>query len=387
MLYTVVVGACVNICYTKYRLIVRTFSSDKAHSPMDHNDEVVLRYSELHQQGMEGLRTFTDGQANKSFQSFEAFHLPRVERYKKKVELKFGLLCPVQEERFISSVTDVYPMKEHPHGLALIINNEKFAKHSLREGTELDAINLTMTFRYLGYDVEVHQDLTTKQMRELFAEIGKRSHSAHDSFICCILTHGDTGKLIGSDSTSVLIETLTDQLCAANCPQLGGKPKLFFIQACRGKLKCQKVATDHDQTSSDSGSEDEEEQDETDAHMIPDSPGIIPRPVTLKQAIVRSLSIDTSQQQRVESDSKEIPDAADFFFGFATPSGHVAWRDLDHGSWYVSELCRALCTYSCSLSLVDIMTKVHSGVGDRYYYKHYKQAPETTSRLRAKVFF
>jgi len=106
--------------------------------------------------------------------------------------------------------------------------------------------------------------------------------------------------------------------------------------------------------------------------------------------IEHSLSINYEGAEpdahRVEADS-DIPNATDFFFGFATPSGHVAWRDMDHGSWYISELCRALCKYSCCLPLNEIMLRVHNEVGDKYDYQAYKQAPETTTRLRKKVYF
>ncbi len=291
----------------------------------------------------------------------------------------------------MSDEDDDYPMKSHPHGLALIINNENFKEHDRREGTNVDETNLTMTLRYLGYNVEIHRDLATKDMIQLFEEVKLRDHSAYDSFICCILTHGASGRVFGVDSYPVLIETLTGKLCAASCPSLKGKPKIFFIQACRGKLKCFKVAADHGHHgSSDSEEDGDPDEDDREGHASQDSPSF-----NLKRAIVRSLSMEAEEdeeedeEERIKADGSDLPDVTDFFFGFATPSGQVAWRDLDHGSWYISELCRQLCTYSVSKSLSDIMTKVHDSVGtsDVYRYGNYKQAPETTSRLRRKVFF
>ena len=329
-----------------------------------------------------------------SMQSFKAFCLKGEERYRR-LPLTFKTLTPEKGRRNISNLADYYPMEKTPHGLAVIINNEHFTEHSRREGTEVDEKNLIITFRYLGYNVEVYRDLTTNQIQELFENIQCRDHSASDSFVCSILTHGDYGRVFGTDSSSILIDTLTDKLGAANCPQLREKPKIFFIQACRGKLKCQMVSTDsgqakddndsyHDETKSDNA----ETEDEIDgsAQISHDSPAPVCK---LKRAIERSLSSDmpeSAPKSRIESDS-EIPDSADFFFGFATPSGQVAWRDLDHGSWYISELCRHLCTYCATQSLSDIMIKVHNGVGDRYFHENYKQAPETTHRLRKKVFF
>ena len=273
------------------------------------------------------------------------------------------------------------------HGLAVIIDNEKFKnpKHLSREGTRVDERNLTITFCYLGYNVEVYRDLGTEQMCDLFEGIKRRDHSHYDSFVCCILTHGESGKIIGSDSTPIVIDTLTDQLCAANCSQLKQKPKIFFIQACRGKLKCRKVATDNAHNSGSEEHSEEEDVMRVDPQEVTDGPHYPqdPEGSILTRTIARSFSRENS---RIESDS-EIPDDADFFFGYATPSGRVAWRDLDYGSWYISELCKALCLYGHTLSLSDIIVKVHKEVGEKYQHQNYKQAPETTTRLTRKVFF
>ncbi len=299
-------------------------------------------------------------------------------------------------------------MENTPHGLALIINNEHFLGHSRREGTNLDEKNLVTTLCYLGYDVKVYRDLTKQQIESLFAKMRERDLSASDSFVCCILTHGESGRVIGADSLSVPIEILTENLSASSCPQLKGKPKIFFVQACRGTQTCHRVSTDSgseqeeaeqegDNQHDNSGSEQEEaepkgdnsgseQEDEVDggAQVIQDPPRC-----QLRRAITRSLSLelDPTPTPQIESDSSEFPDVADFFFGYATPHGHVSWRDCNHGSWYISEVCRHLCTFCGTKSLLDIMIKVHNGVGDRYYYKRYKQAPETTHRLRKKVLF
>ena len=341
--------------------------------------------------------------------TFQAFNLTEDDKHRK-IRLSFATIQPEWGEKHLSEHLDLYPMHrplhdpvKWPHGLAVIIDNEKFKdpkKHRPREGTRVDQRNLTITFCCLGYNVEVYRDLSTEQMCGLFEGIKRRDHSHYDSFVCCILTHGESGKIIGADSTPIVIDTLTDQLCAANCSQLKQKPKIFFIQACRGKLKCRKVAADSTQ---DSGSEDSEKEDvmrvDPQEDHEEDVMGVDPQEnqeVTdgphnpqdpegsiLARTIARSFSRENS---RVESDS-EIPDDADFFFGYATPSGRVAWRDLDYGSWYISELCKALCMYGHTLSLSDIIVKVHKEVGEKYQHQNYKQAPETTTRLTRKVFF
>lgn len=65
--------------------------------------------------------------------------------------------------------------------------------------------------------------------------------------VVCILSHGDDHNLIyGVDSVrsrkkgvpgapSVQLRDLITKLNPKQCPGLEGKPKLFFIQACRGE--------------------------------------------------------------------------------------------------------------------------------------------------------
>ncbi len=105
----------------------------------------------------------------------------------------------------------------------------------------------------------------------------------------------------------------------------------------------------------------------------------------LGKFILRSFP-EITQNEQIKSDGG-IPDVTDFIFAYATPSGYLAYRDLKHGSWYISELCKALCTYSSVLSLEAIMTKVRCKVGVDYSHSYFKQAPETKTRLRAQVFF
>ena len=234
---------------------------------------------------------------------------------------------------------DEYDMSKFPHGIALIINNESFVNQQERTGTAVDERHLTHAFRYLGYYVEVHREVDSQQMLAIMSEMGKRSHNNYDSFVCCILSHGSAGYVFGTDSETVSLDALTQKVDAQRCPSLRNKPKLFFLQACRGHLT------------------------------------------------EESITVGADGEIRLTPD--EIPQTADFFFGHATPLGHVAWRDFNHGSWYVSELCYTLCEMSTYASLGDIMTKVCGRVasGEKYKMIGYRMTPEVTTRLQGNVFF
>lgn len=53
-------------------------------------------------------------------------------------------------------------MGSRPKGLALIINIWRFQGnvHPLREGADVDSKNLMELFKQLGYETELHEDLT-----------------------------------------------------------------------------------------------------------------------------------------------------------------------------------------------------------------------------------
>ena len=266
------------------------------------------------------------------------------------IEYSFGTVQI--EQRLLERVLDSYKMNCGLHGVCVIINNERFSSHNQRVGTEIDETNLTQCFRYLGYNVEVHRNLTAHQIESVIGYYRRGDHSKFDSFLICVLSHGEDGHVFGTDSKSVNLRAMLGQLTADSCPSLAGKPKILFIQACRGHDRVQGR-----QITSDSGS------------------------VELPPA--------ASESFRVASDATpiSIPDDADFFIGNATPPGKVSWRDEEHGSWYISEICRVFSSLARYADLESMVTKVHDEVGTGYKNRCYRQAPDATTRLRKKVYF
>uniref|UniRef100_A0A914P0Y1 Caspase family p20 domain-containing protein n=1 Tax=Panagrolaimus davidi TaxID=227884 RepID=A0A914P0Y1_9BILA len=61
-----------------------------------------------------------------------------------------------------------------------------------------------------------------------------RAHKFYDSSIVFVLTHGEKDALCGSDDQQVNIHDFLSCFNSKNAPMLKGKPKLFFLQACRG---------------------------------------------------------------------------------------------------------------------------------------------------------
>ena len=269
----------------------------------------------------------------------ECFDPYKIDRSKRRpLVFTFGKVTPKSGKK-VSNVK-MYNMKKSPHGIALIINNEFFADKERRTGTDIDERNLTHAFRYLGYKVEIHREVDSGRMTAIMKNMAERpEHADYDSFICCILSHGSAGHIYGTDDHAIPLDNFTEMFSAYRCPSLHNKPKLFFLQACRGSF--------------------------TEFAVDADGPGdYLPK-------------------------RSEIPKTVDFFFGHATPLGYKAWRDHNTGSWYISELCRTLCEMNVFGSLNDIMTEVCSRVSrnEDYKYVGYRMVPEITSRLEGNVFF
>ncbi|PVD37509.1 hypothetical protein C0Q70_00103 [Pomacea canaliculata] len=143
------------------------------------------------------------------------------------------------------SRTEVSPIVEDPdeynfshsrRGLALIIDNENFTSASRlpsRQGSDKDLTSLGDMFNRLGFEVEGYKDLKGEDMWKVLTEVSKEDHSDADCFACAILSHGEEGYVYGQDAR-IEIEKLVGPFKGNRCKSLAAKPKLFFIQACRG---------------------------------------------------------------------------------------------------------------------------------------------------------
>ena len=174
-----------------------------------------------------------------------------------------------------------------------------------------------------------------------FLSATRVDYKEHDAFVCCILTHGNFGTLAGIDGSYVEITDMLAFFTGENCPDLRGKPKLFFIQACQGN-KEQKVY-DAD-TESDAG-------------------------CGIGEAVKGTL-----------------PNDADFLLSYATVPGYVSYRSKTKGSWFISTLVDVLNTHYKNEDLMSILTCVNDKLSDKAN-KDEGQVPAPISTLRRKVFF
>ena len=103
-----------------------------------------------------------------------------------------------------------------------------------RSGTDNDVHRIKEVFEGgLGFQVKVWQNLTKAEIQ------GKMDWIQMQSGLSClalfILTHGGkNGRLTASDDFFSLNEDVIAELLPAKSPNLKGKPKMIFVQACQG---------------------------------------------------------------------------------------------------------------------------------------------------------
>lgn len=207
-------------------------------------------------------------------------------------------------------------------GVCLLINNKNFHSKtgmSARNGTDVDAAGVMKTFKSLGYKMIVFTDLKVQEMKDKLLKVSQEDHSKHASFVCVILSHGDEGVIYGTDGFEKL-DVLTRYFKGDRCRGLVGKPKLFFIQACRGG--------------------------EFDGGIETDSVE------------------DTS--------SEKIPVEADFLYAYSTAPGYYSWRNTYNGSWFIQSLCEMLEKHR-DLEIMQIMTRVNRKVA--YHFESSSTLP------------
>ncbi|XP_035179722.1 caspase-3 [Oxyura jamaicensis] len=256
-----------------------------------------------------------------------------------------GMNLPASKSMDSGILPDYSYRMDYPEiGECIIINNKNFQKDtglSSRSGTDVDAASVREVFMKLGYKTKLSNDLSCRDIINVLKNVSEEDHSKRSSFVCVLLSHGEEGLIYGTDGPLEL-KVLTSLFRGDNCRSLAGKPKLFFIQACRG-------------TELDSGIE---------ADSGPD-----------------------------EMMCQKIPVEADFLYAYSTAPGYYSWRNAAEGSWFIQSLCRVLREHARKLELMQILTRVNRRVAEYESYSNRpdfnakKQIPCIVSMLTKEFYF
>ncbi|XP_062972257.1 CASP8 and FADD-like apoptosis regulator isoform X2 [Elgaria multicarinata webbii] len=122
----------------------------------------------------------------------------------------------------LGQVSNKYRMQSQPLGVCLII-----------DCIGNDAGMVARTFKALRFEVRCHLFLNVdSMMRELYEVARLRQHKNYDCFVCVLVSRGDHQGIFCTDHIipGFSLERLKSFFIGDRCPDLLGKPKLFFIQ-------------------------------------------------------------------------------------------------------------------------------------------------------------
>nr|AGT29868.1 caspase3c [Eriocheir sinensis] len=214
---------------------------------------------------------------------------------------------------------DMYPLPTgYPHGLCVIINIKNFMKPRgmednfplmERHGSDIDKERLTGTFKLFGFHVLHFDNPDHQQLHNYFRCLRMDARLAVVACLAvCLMTHGDENDHIYLHDRSCISITDLRKLCFSQA--LLNKPRLYFIQACRGEEAL--------------------------------------RPILLQQ--------DNCTVTHAESDC---------LISAATVKGYTAVRSQTEGSWYITDLCQALQEYGHIIPIKSVLQKTRQSLKSR----------------------
>lgn len=251
---------------------------------------------------------------------------------------------------------DMYNMHHSSRGYAMLINQERFSIDlkisqglGKRDGTRVDQDHLENRLRALGFTVLVYRDQTADQIVKACTRMAKKDHTDCDCFVCIVLSHGEEGIIFGYDK-ALEISELAKPFTKKNCPTLDGKPKLFFLQACRGHQTDPGVKVSV-----------------YDGQDVPDS---IPGP--------EEIALPAFEP--------------DFLFAHSTVPGYFSWRNAGKGSWFVQALTAVLKLHGDKYEIQKLLTIVIRKVAQDFQSQNQdnpgmKQASCFRSMLTKDLYF
>uniref|UniRef100_T1J672 Caspase n=1 Tax=Strigamia maritima TaxID=126957 RepID=T1J672_STRMM len=216
----------------------------------------------------------------------------------------------------------IYKMTSNPKGLALIIVNKIFDDdvYDRRDGADEDYRLISELFTQLDYKIFPYRD-KTKRETEMVIDEFVRNFETHnvDSCVVAISTHGREKGFVCKDNNIFPSEELIQKFNNQNCPILKGKPKMFFIQACRGDQLDAGVPLFVDQADSKAG---------------PKRP--IPFPL---------------------HDPPHLPSTTDIIVVYSSQFGYVAFNNAIMGSWFFGTLTRVFMDNAYRIELQHLLTE------------------------------
>lgn len=262
----------------------------------------------------------------------------------------------------------VYKMRNKTRGKVFIINNVKFQDRKLRhrDGSEVDAENIKSLFTELHFDVVKKDNLTGQEMLIfLKEERDKVNWNTMECLILVIMSHGESTGIFGTDGQIVELKKITEMFESSQCSGLNEKPRLVFVQACRGE----NTESDHKGT----------------GIQVSDKDGVLEG--------IQAISLETEQTDAVaqahneESTKRSVHSAADFLIAYATPEGTPAYRNIHVGSWFLNAIVWTFKYHAHQEEIQHMLLKVNELVSQGRTMAGNLTVSEVKNNLRKKFYF
>ena len=293
----------------------------------------------------------------------------------------------MSENNFFNEEMICYDMNHPQRGCFLIFHFFSFDSslhYPDRTGSFKDVLKFKHIAVKMGFDyVRVIENCTKRELFDWVLQLARADHSSYDCFGCAVLTYGfENDVLLARDERFHLNELLT-YFTSENCPTLAKKPKIFFINACRGE-NMGPIASLFHQNYFDN---------------IPDSPPPMDELIPVPSFLSSRVADTTDAVQAFPSSTQEHsatcpPHLDDFVIAYSTISGYVSWRNQHNGSWFAQALYYCFRKYCKSLELMQILTRVSKMVSrgfaantTNYDGSRRRQYPAILSHLTAEVHF
>ena len=230
----------------------------------------------------------------------------------------------------------VYPINYAAPGTCIIFNNKFFKdKNMERKGSEKDVMRITQVFQDLNFAVETCLDKKASEIRKLIRHYANLDYTNEHCFICFIMSHGNKGTITSADLNEIYLNEFIDPF--KQNKTLKNKPKLFFIQACRGTQEMNNLVSDQKDG-------------------------------------------DANDDDLYDSEASRVPIEADFLFCYSTVEGYYSYRNPESGSWYIQTLCDVI-TKDMDEELSHMLIDVNSLLSKRE-----KMMPTFENRLTKRFY-
>lgn len=214
---------------------------------------------------------------------------------------------------------EIYKMEKRPRGMCIIINIKFEGSEHERTGSEHDVETMEALFTALYFDVKVHEDLTAEDIEKVLSGAANADEQkTADCLVVVLMSHGQNNGILDKNGKVVNIkEDIYPLFSDEKCHALKGKPKLFFIQACRGDKGFRPA----------------------NAAPVPVATDSIPGKIALT--------------------------LSDMYCAYATVPEYVAYRGTASGSWFIRDIDYVFCNHAHTTDLEGLMRKVAAKVTQR----------------------